>query len=419
MKFQLLISAGLQKSMHRNIIKNKFTEHSKDKYLLTNGERTKQMIIKCSNCSGALTYDIITGKMLCKHCGSTFLVDEFEDETNKESALECNVYTCTSCAAELMVNNREASTYCAYCGQPTIVFDHIDKMERPKKIIPFSVTRGDAIQSVRDRFSRGFFIPEELKNFEVERMTGIYVPFWLYSIKYYDKQKLLGKSGKQTNTYYREAETSFVNLTIDASANFANYSSQQLEPYNMYELKDFHPGYLSGFYADKYDQNSEVLSELAIVRCKKLFDEEVKKSINASSITIKESNPLSTLLSQTYAMLPAWFLTIRYKDEPYTILINGQTGKLTGAVPMKKQKIILVFIIIFILLALILVPLFYSIFSGNYDSDSSDNLVELIAAVLIITYGTGMKLLKSYKKHMRFTSSRQTEHYAGNRQKGE
>lgn len=381
------------------------------------------MIMKCTNCGGALTYDIISGDLKCKHCGSAFFVDEFEKDEQEDSMLECNVFTCTTCAAQLMINDNEAATYCAYCGQPTIVFDRIDKMKRPKKIIPFSVTKENAISIARKKFKNGFFVPEEIKNFEVERMTGIYVPFWLYDLYYYDKQKLEGKSGKHYHDYYREAETDFTNVTIDASENFSNYSSQQLEPYHTQALTDFHSGYLSGFYADKYDQGAEFLSDLAISRCKKLFDTEVERSISASNIKLLESHPLTEMKKGIYALLPAWFMTIRYENEPYTILINGQTGKLTGAVPIVKKKVTAVFIIAFIILALFITPISVSMFNNlQYTSDPSESFLDYVVMAIffgISCIGIGRSKLKAYRTHMEHTTSREMENFAQDRQKGE
>lgn len=381
------------------------------------------MIMKCTNCGGALTYNIISGDLKCKHCGSAFFIDEFEKDEQADSMLECNVFTCTTCAAQLMINDNEASTYCAYCGQPTIVFDRIDKMKRPKKIIPFSVTKEQAIASVRKRFKKGFFIPNEIKNFEVERMTGIYVPFWLYDIHYHDRQKLEGDHGKYTHTYYRDAETDFANVTVDASEKFSNYTSQQLEPYHMQALADFHTGYLSGFYADKYDQDAKSLSDLAVERCEKLFNAEIERSISADNIKLLESHPLTKMKKETYALLPAWFMTIRYKNEPYTILINGQTGKLTGAVPIVKKKVTAVFVTLLTILALFITPISVSAFNNlQYTSDPDESFLKYVVLAVffcISCIGIGRSKLKAYKTHMEHTTSREMENFAQDRQKGE
>ena len=41
-----------------------------------------------------------------------------------------------------------------------------------------------------------------------------------------------------------------------------------------------------------------------------------------------------------YALLPAWFMTFWYRHELYTILVNGQTGKVVGNIPVNKRSFI-------------------------------------------------------------------------------
>ena len=37
-------------------------------------------------------------------------------------------------------------------------------------------------------------------------------------------------------------------------------------------------------------------------------------------------------------MAPVWILTTRYQNQPYTFMMNGQTGKMIGSLPYDKQK---------------------------------------------------------------------------------
>ena len=40
-----------------------------------------------------------------------------------------------------------------------------------------------------------------------------------------------------------------------------------------------------------------------------------------------------------YAMVPVWILTTRYNNEPYTFMMNGQTGKVVGSLPIDYGKL--------------------------------------------------------------------------------
>ena len=94
------------------------------------------MIAKCTYCGGALKFDADIQMLVCEHCSGMFPVEkteeekglsenpqdtvtgtDFKDDTVAEE-MECSVYKCTSCGAQLILNDVEVATYCAYCGQP-------------------------------------------------------------------------------------------------------------------------------------------------------------------------------------------------------------------------------------------------------------------------------------------------------------
>ncbi len=117
------------------------------------------MIFKCPNCNGALEYSPGEEQGFCPYCGEFYPIEAMRAEGNvlaEESNhnydsvqtydreqmidyssdeldfMDCNIYTCTSCGGELSVNGVEASTFCPYCGQPTIVFSRVSQRMEPK-----------------------------------------------------------------------------------------------------------------------------------------------------------------------------------------------------------------------------------------------------------------------------------------------
>lgn len=326
------------------------------------------MIFHCPGCGAALRYDPNTGKLICSSCNMQYNANEFQSEieinnlvteTNDENndSMKCYIYNCTACGAQLYINNVESSTFCPYCGQPTIVFDRVSSTLKPKYIIPFSISKEEAIHLIRAHISKGFFVPDAIRNFEIERIRGIYIPFWLYDIYYSDQQYIKGKVSRGKNTYtryyYRDADCHFENMTLDASKQLLDLSSQRLEPYDTSHLEPFETAYLSGFYADCYDMDTEKLKPKAFQRAKELFDNQIELTIPAHSLSIIKNSPEFQIKKADYALFPAWFLTFRYLDEPYTILVNGQTGKVVGAVPYAKSTMTLLFLIIGILTSVV------------------------------------------------------------------
>ncbi len=419
------------------------------------------MICKCPKCDGALEYNPAYDKMECPYCGSTFTTHEamahqrLQDnavkmtapsanngpvggwennpyaqqaeqastqsaDANGQITMECNIYTCTACGAELAVNGVEASTFCAYCGQPTIVFSRVSKELMPKWVLPFRIQKEQAVNGIREKLNKGIFVPKAIKNFEVEKVRGIYVPYFLFDVYYYDWQRLRGTVGsgkhKRTKYFVREAECEFKKLTCDASKQLNDESSQRLEPFDLRVIKPFEPGYLSGFYSDRYDLDDKQLAGVAIGRSKELFDKEIVKSVSASNVHIVENNPKYQIRNAEYALLPAWFLTFRYKNEPYTMLVNGQTGKVVGAVPFDKTKLVSMFVSLAVVASIIFTIFMNFFLSGNIDGDSMGDLITIIGVVGFFFYATGIGAFRSVKKNIELTKASRTAKFVRERQ---
>ena len=61
-----------------------------------------------------------------------------------------------------------------------------------------------------------------------------------------------------------------------------------------------------------------------IVRCHKLFSDEVLKTVKAKSKKIDNSIQWIDIEDDPlYMMMPVWFFTFRHGNKPYTILVNG------------------------------------------------------------------------------------------------
>lgn len=418
------------------------------------------MIAKCPNCGGALEYDIITDKMSCSHCMASFMVGELKMRAEKQDAeamktqsvnaheaqqtqtdmsdewmrrtpeeldtdemMECNIYNCTACGAELMINDVESSTYCAYCSQPTVVFNRVAMHKRPKLIIPFKVSKNQALSIIRNRLNKGAFVPQEIKNFKVDILRGIYVPYWMVDIDYNDSQMIKGKvkSGKNTVTryFYRKGEARFRRVPVDASKRFNDYSSQRLEPFDRDGFVDFNPQYLSGFYSDCSDEEAGAVDYKASFRAKEMFDMETLDSVNASSKKIIQRNPQFRVNEKTYAMMPVWFMVFKYIGMPYTIMVNGQTGKMVGAVPFDKKKVItffLSFAFVFSAIAIMLINQLFSLVPEDGDSQSSIFTYSLVIAFICVS--AAVAKYKSYKRSRELTQETQIKRYVSDRQEG-
>lgn len=317
------------------------------------------MIYQCPNCAAALVFDPDKGCMTCHSCDSAFRPEELNIEKIPKM-MECHIHRCTACGAEVMVNDVEAATFCIYCGQPTVVFDRISSEQQPDFIIPFQVNKAAAEAIIRRALRKKIFVPKEVKDFKVETLRGIYVPFWLYNLKYHDVQYF---NVQHRWSYYglvEEAECDFRNMAVCASASLNMGEMESLEPFEFSDMVSFDAGYLSGFYADCYDENQDQILEQVKFRAQLRFDEEMEKAVYKSKITSfamdvhrrrSPKSPDITVERVYYALMPVWFLTFRYQGEVFTVSVNGQTGKFAGNLPVKKSLAVLLFVFVALLFA--------------------------------------------------------------------
>lgn len=402
------------------------------------------MIYKCPNCHGALEYDPASDKMYCAHCGNDYFMWELDEDAveyhqelptqseikeekkldfteertiyDEPEFIECKVYTCSSCGAELSLSDKEVSTYCAYCGQPTIVYNRVDKTQKPKYIIPFKITKEEAETAIREKLKKGFFIPKEVKNFEAERITGIYIPYFLYDITFYQRRWI--NVGFNKNSDLVEGDCNFIQVCQDASDAMNDELACGLEPYDLSGLQDFDAGYLSGFYADRFDLSGLQLTNRVVKKCQQMFDDEVCSRCKGI-INKKYANcsPKYAITKADYAFLPVWFMTFRYKDVPYTMMVNGQTGKVTGTVPFLKAKAVLLFLLLMLLFSVPLVTLLLWLYYKAYFIVAFIPffIVPCLPFAWILAISTKKKY-DEFKKSLKLTKNQSTEKLAKERQ---
>lgn len=316
----------------------------------------------CKNCSGILNFDPVKNALVCKTCGSTFSADEVSDYSEEllsdihafrksdvaASFYDAKIYVCNHCGAEVIVHSAESSTFCVYCGNPAIVFSRISRQIRPDGLIPFKITKEQAVENVKEQFAGASYIPKELKDLQPDKVRGIYVPYWIVNGSFHDaivtESSTMVSNGKNTHKEYVHygisGRSDVRKVMVDASRRLDNEMAYRLEPFRLEDIVDFDPDYLAGFYSNVSDISLKELRQAASDRCDMAFREKAKENIPENEYRVLRSSPSFDLADDpVYALFPVWCFTYVYDSIPHTILVNGQTGKVVGAVPVDRKKV--------------------------------------------------------------------------------
>lgn len=312
----------------------------------------------CKNCAGTLIFDPESKKLVCKICGTAFEATEVKDYSEellsdvntlrkKEvSYYDANIYVCNHCGAEVILHGKESSTFCVYCGNPTIVFNRISRQIKPDGIIPFSISREQAMENVKTMFGSGAFVPDELTDPKIDKIRGIYIPYWIVDAEFHDsvivKSTSSDEDGFKSNEYFGVTGRCTVHRVLcDASTRFSNELSYNLEPFDLGSVRAFDPDYLAGFYSDISDLSLRDLQKDVTLRCDKMFGEKTMSQLPGGRKSVIGSSPSTEIHNDPiYAMLPVWCMTFTFDGITHTILVNGQTGKVVGTIPFARKKAI-------------------------------------------------------------------------------
>ena len=386
------------------------------------------MAVLCSNCAGKLIFNPASQKLECANCGAGFRPEDVSDINADihSKYYDTRVYTCSHCGAEVVTSDTESSTFCVYCGNPAIVFSRVSKEYRPDGIIPFKITKQQALDKIRSKFEKNPIVPKEIAgSFKPENMRGIYVPYWVINADYQEADWISGtvKRGKSSETRYYSGsgEVKFKNVPIDGSRILNDDVSLRLEPFYLEDSKEFDEDYLNGFYSNTSDMDFMDLRESASKRCHKLYAEEVVKSIprNVNSVRIRDSIYWADIQDDPiYMMFPVWFLTFKYNGKPYTVLVNGQTGKVTGTLPWLKKRVWGIAIATFILVIAFIIGMFFVINSGAAAIVTFMWTcgVSALLCTSVVSFTVGFRGLRRILKNLRLAQSEAIFNYVKRRQ---
>lgn len=348
---------------------------------------------KCPNCGATLAFDPKIGKWSCKYCDGVFTLEELQKHNNASSVknntnenkddvdISHVSYHCNNCGAEIIADEQTAATFCVYCGNTAILKSKLSNKFAPNRIIPFKTEKKQAIEAFKKLAKGKPLVPKDfVSEKNIEKIRGIYIPFWLYDIKVEgnldcDAQKIdewvVGDTHyTKTSIYklYRAGSMEFYGVPVDGSTRFANDIMNTIEPFRYEDLTEYNHAYLSGFYAEKYDVNSDTAFEDAKKRSLESAKEIMMNDSLGYTSKIVTQNTLSPSITKTeYILLPVWMVNVKYKNEMYLFAMNGQTGEFVGNIPLDKTKAVVYGIIAFVISVLICILVSYLIFlSGGH-----------------------------------------------------
>ncbi|HHU80075.1 MAG TPA: TFIIB-type zinc ribbon-containing protein [Acholeplasmataceae bacterium] len=352
--------------------------------------KTDNEIFKCPGCGSNMFYDPDHETLSCDYCGSQIAIDgqtnvneldlfTASDDDNSWEA-ETKVVHCDNCGANTVVDINDIARVCPFCGSPSVGSSDERAGMKPTSVVPFKVSRDEALNKYTSWIKRKTYVPKTVKN-ELPNpiFNGIYLPTWTYDANTISSYKgRFGEhyvttvgSGKNRRTvtrtryYYVNGTISrtYDDILISGSTRLEQKRLDKISPFNTNVSKEYDKRYLAGFSAEHYTINVRSGWDTA----KKRIEEDIRSSIirkyRPDVVSYLHIKTHYENITYKYVLVPLWLCTYKYNNKEYGFMVNGENGKITGKYPISIPKVLLTIAIFIIIIVVALI--IYGLISEN------------------------------------------------------
>lgn len=347
----------------------------------------------CPKCGGRMAFSILSGALTCEYCGYDEVSEEAESAQNgelysladlAEQTLDFLIPTrqghgwaqsqqqllCERCGAHSVLQPGQKSTQCPYCGSNQIVKDSpAQDLVEPQLLSIMQVDEKEVLKLARKWLGKGLLSPDSLisASSTLQLRPGYY-SFWTFDGTVEIRWSCEVAEGSGDYKHWEPvtgAETRFFNDVLVPGVKAIRLQEQEsLQPFDLHDLQNFEPDYLAGWPAVLYDRS---LTDASLV-ARDLVVRELKPQLVSWIEPGREKRNVNFGASQwsgmtfKHVMLPLWVGEYSFQGRTYRLLVNGQTGKVTGEKPRDSVKI--VFLLLIGLMIIVMIVLLYLIFGA-------------------------------------------------------
>ncbi len=359
----------------------------------TVNESLKDGLNRCPRCgSTEVQLRVSTGMLRCSFCRNEWQqerveeqfglgvgIDELEGTVVASGASDIAAdaeqvltFKCESCGAEVVVDTADAlNARCHWCRHTLNVNQQIPNGAVPDAVLPFKLTRDEAIGRIREFASnRRLFAHKRFKKeFVPENVLGVYLPYLVIDARadtqYWGKgevetRRWTEKSGDNSVTYYaadqyqvaRQVSFTVDDLTVEGSSERAqmgpantNNIINTILPFDTKNAVSWDANYLVGFTSERRDLNVTAVEPLLQDQLLSIGRSEVSDSLGKFDRGVRwEQEKIDVGGSRWVAMyLPVWLYSYQQESNGllHYIAVNARTGETMGSIPVSQPKLIL------------------------------------------------------------------------------
>lgn len=337
----------------------------------------------CQNCGAVMEFDAASQNLKCPSCGNKIEIENDESKviehkltrhalnSIKPEQKTSTSMECEGCGALVEVDSTSTATTCPYCGSNYVLAKKQMDALIPDGVVPFRIDKVQTGEIYHKWIKGRWLAPNTLKTlYQTDKIQGIYIPYWTFDADIDARYRAMG--GEDYEVSYKddegEIQTEIRTRWYPTSGHVHNFfddvlirASNKLKPnllnslvYNTQNISSYSPDYMSGYCAEIYTIDLEDAHKDAINKMKNEMRHLCERDVLRRYDRVNNLTMDLDYDNETYkhVLLPIYSTTYYYNGKEYHVLINGQSGVISGEYPKSVFKIAMIIIVIIIIIAL-------------------------------------------------------------------
>ena len=335
----------------------------------------------CGQCGADMVFDPGVTSIACPYCGHSNAIPQGEQDieeldfhsylaqvSQREETETAAAVKCSACGAETTLQPNVTADACPFCGGALVTETHEVTRIKPRSLLPFKISREQAMEAFRQWVRSRWFAPNKLKEYartDSSRLNGMYVPYWTYDSNttswysgargdyYYTTETYTTTENGKTVTKTRQVRhtrwtpvsgvvwRNFDDILILASRSLPRKHADKLEPWDLESLCGYDQQYLAGFRAEAYQVDLAEGFEQAKDVMAGFIRTDVRHDIGGDEQRVDSIRTQHDNVTFKHLLLPVWISAYRFQDRVFRFLVNARTGEVQGERPWSWIKILL------------------------------------------------------------------------------
>jgi hypothetical protein len=298
----------------------------------------------CQQCGGRMIYAPDGASLVCENCsskqalatGNPSVEQDFfvamADGKGFRRTISVKTFQCRGCGAHFLLAPSEISSCCAYCGSLHVLdMEETRELLEPDAILPMAFDQKRAAGFLAQWFTGKRIVPQAVS----QSPRGLYQSVWAFDLIGSFSWRGRTVRDKQEVPVSGESPVQFNGVCIPGSPKMGAVFLDMLPGFSLSAAPAYDPRFLAGWPALVYETT---MAEAAL-EARRISVERLCRDITLDQgrvIDMRYSTSGISITSYRLILLPVWLTNYSIQDRDYRVVINGQTGAVSGETPKRS-----------------------------------------------------------------------------------